>query len=63
MKDYVSELEDTIEQGGGEYLMEREYNEFIKLLRYFVEIQEPKVDTVNVLKTPTTAIGCWTARA
>jgi len=50
MKDYVSELEDTIDRAVEEYLMEREYNEFIKLLRYFVEIQEPKVDTVNVLK-------------
>jgi len=50
MKDYISELEDAIDRAVEEYLMEREYNEFIKLLRYFVEIQEPKVDTVNVLK-------------
>lgn len=52
MKDYVTELEDAIDRAVEEYLMEREYNEFIKLLRYFVEIQEPKVDTVNVLKNP-----------
>lgn len=52
MKDYISELEDTIDRAVEEYLMEREYNEFIKLLRYFVEIQEPKVDTINVLKNP-----------
>jgi len=50
MKDYVLELEDAVDRAVEEYLMEREYNEFIKLLRYFVEIQEPKVDTVNVLK-------------
>jgi putative sporulation protein YtxC len=52
MKDYVVELEEAVDRSVEEYLMEREYNEFIKLLRYFVEIQEPKVDTVNVLKNP-----------
>ncbi len=52
MKDYVTELEDAIDRAVEEYMMEREYNEFIKLLRYFVEIQEPKVDTINVLKNP-----------
>lgn len=52
MKDYISELEDATDQAVEEYLMEREYNEFIKLLRYFVEIQEPKADTVNILKNP-----------
>jgi len=32
-----------------EYMVEKEYNEFIKLLKYFVEIQESKVDEVNIL--------------
>ncbi len=50
MRDYIAELEDAVDRAVEEYLMEREYNEFIKLLRYFVEIQEPKVDTVNILK-------------
>ena len=30
-------------------MVEKEYNEFIKLLKYFVEIQESKVDEVNIL--------------
>lgn len=50
MKDYVTELEEAVDRAVEEYLMEREYNEFIKLLRYFVEIQEPKVDIVNVIR-------------
>ncbi|MBA1334323.1 MAG: hypothetical protein HPY66_2172 [Firmicutes bacterium] len=50
MKEYVTELEEAVDKAVEEYLMEREYNEFIKLLRYFVEIQEPKVSTVNILK-------------
>jgi putative sporulation protein YtxC len=32
------------------YLIENEYNEFIKLLQYFVEIQDPKMDEVHVLQ-------------
>ncbi len=52
MKDYMTELEDATDRAVEEYLMEKEYNEFIKLLRYFVEIQEPKVDTVNIFKNP-----------
>ena len=30
-------------------LIEKEYGEFIRLLRYFVEIQEPKVDEIHVV--------------
>jgi hypothetical protein len=29
--------------------MEREYKEFIRLLRYFVDIQDPKFDTIHVI--------------
>ena len=29
--------------------MEREYNEFIKLLKYFVDIQEPKFENIHVI--------------
>ena len=29
--------------------MDREYKEFIRLLRYFVDIQEPKYDTIHVI--------------
>lgn len=31
-----------------DFLMEKEYQEFIKLLKYFVEMQEPKINQVNV---------------
>jgi putative sporulation protein YtxC len=30
---------------------EREYNEFIRLLRYFVEIQECKIETVHLFQS------------
>ncbi|MFO7153522.1 MAG: putative sporulation protein YtxC [Caldicoprobacter oshimai] len=49
LKDFMKELIETVDKIVEELLVEREYNEFIKLLRYFVEIQEPKVREVHVL--------------
>ena len=30
-------------------MVEKEYNEFIKLLKYFVEMQESKIDEINII--------------
>ncbi|GAB6181152.1 putative sporulation protein YtxC [Desulfotomaculum defluvii] len=49
LKDYINEIKETVDQAVDDYLMEREYREFIQLLKYFVEIQDPKIDLVNVL--------------
>lgn len=49
MKDFIKELNESIDRAVDDLLIEKEYTEFIKLLRYFVEIQEPKVDEVHVL--------------
>lgn len=49
LKFLVKYLDDVILRTVEEYFVEQEYNEFVKILRYFVEIQEPKIDLVNVL--------------
>lgn len=49
LKEYIKELEDVVDKAVDDYLMEKEYKEFIRLLKYFVEIQEPKFDIVHVL--------------
>ena len=49
MKDFTRELEEAVDRAVDDLLIEKEYTEFIKLLRYFVEIQEPKVEEVHVL--------------
>jgi putative sporulation protein YtxC len=49
LKDYINELEEVVDRAVDDYLTEREYKEFIRLLKYFVEIQEPKFDTVHIL--------------
>ncbi|ABO50138.1 conserved hypothetical protein [Desulforamulus reducens MI-1] len=49
LKDYINEIKEAVDQAVDDFLMEREYREFIQLLKYFVEIQDSKVDVVNVL--------------
>lgn len=55
LKDYVAELRDAVDKAVDEYLMEKEYREFIKLLKYFVEVQEPKHEMVHII----TAGNCF----
>ncbi|MBC7766347.1 MAG: putative sporulation protein YtxC [Hyphomonadaceae bacterium] len=50
LKEYFNELEEIIEKAVDDYLMEKEYAEFIYLLKYFVDVQESKCDHVHVLK-------------
>lgn len=49
LKAYIDQLEEAVDKAIDEYLMDKEYREFIKLLRYFVDLQEPKKDLVNVV--------------
>lgn len=41
-------LRRCLDQAVDEFLMEKEYQEFLKLLKYFVQFQEPKVYQVHV---------------
>lgn len=50
LKDYFRELEWAVERAVEEFLIEKEYKEFLKILRYFVDIQEPRIDTVQVIE-------------
>ncbi|MBU3160516.1 putative sporulation protein YtxC [Clostridium frigoris] len=48
-KELNEDLESIVDKVVEEYMVEKEYNEFIKLLKYFVDIQESKVEEVNIL--------------
>lgn len=50
LKDIINELEMAIELSVDDFIIQKEYNEFIDLLRYFVELQEPRIDLVNVVR-------------
>lgn len=49
LKPFCRALEEAARRAANKYLVEKEYLEFIKLLQYFVEMQEPREDTVHVL--------------
>lgn len=49
LKDYCRHLEQVVERAVDDYITEREYREFVNLLRYFVAIQEPRVESIHVL--------------
>lgn len=52
LKDYLAELEEAVDEAVDELLLEREYEEFVELLRHFVETRPPKVDFVHVTRLP-----------
>jgi len=49
MKELVEDFESIIDNVVEKFMVEKEYTEFIKLLKYFVEIQEIKIDEVNIV--------------
>jgi len=52
LRDYVEEVEDAVDRAVDDFLMEREYREFVRLLKYFVDVQEPRMEHVHVLIRP-----------
>jgi len=46
---YLEELRDSVAYAVDEWMMERQYQEFISLLKYFVYIQEAKIPAAHVV--------------
>jgi putative sporulation protein YtxC len=49
MREMKDDLESIIDKVIEKYMVEKEYTEFIKLLKYFVEVQDSKIDEVNII--------------
>jgi len=49
MRKLRKDSEEIIDKVIEMYMIEKEYNEFVRLLKYFVEIQECKIDEVNII--------------
>lgn len=49
LKEFSSSLKEIIDRTVEDFVVEREYSEFIKLLKYFLEIQESKYDLINII--------------
>jgi len=50
LKDYLDDLKFAVERAVDDFIIEKEYNEFIDLLKYFVDLQEPRIGVVHVIK-------------
>lgn len=50
LKDYVQELEEAVDLAVEEFMLEKEHDEFVRLLRYFVEMQEPRLPAAGVCR-------------
>jgi putative sporulation protein YtxC len=48
LPDYQLELKRVVDDAVEHYLTEKEYREFVRLLKYFLEIQQPKIDLVHL---------------
>lgn len=51
LRTYRDELAEVVEYAMDEYLMDRQHQEFIALLKYFVSLQQPKIALVNLIHT------------
>jgi putative sporulation protein YtxC len=49
LQDYWENLEGAVKLAVEDYMREKEYDDFVRLLKYFVDAQEPRVGTVNIL--------------
>ncbi|WP_158306252.1 putative sporulation protein YtxC [Paenibacillus curdlanolyticus] len=49
LQNYWSELRDAAEYAVDEFVMDKQYQEFISLLKYFVDLQEPKLPLVHLV--------------
>jgi len=52
LKDYLDELNLAVEKAVDDFVIQKEYDEFIDLLKYFVDLQEPRISLVHVYKKP-----------
>lgn len=48
LRAWLNFLRKNVDKAVDDFLMEKEYQEFIKLLKYFVTLQEPKINQVHV---------------
>ncbi len=49
LQDFQEELKKAVEVAVESYLMEKEYRELVRMLRYLLELEEPKIDLVHLL--------------
>jgi putative sporulation protein YtxC len=52
LREYLGHLSSAVEQALEEFMLQKEYREFVLLLRHFLNAQEPRLDRVHVVIAP-----------
>lgn len=61
LKEINEELGEIIERVAEDYAVEKEYSEFIKLLKYFVDIQDERYDKIDIVIDRSGAYSIYTS--
>ena len=59
LQDYLTEIRFAVELAVEERKNEKEYNDFVTLLRYFVDTQVPKINEVNIMMDENGLFNMW----
>lgn len=59
MQDFLTDIRFAVDLACEELRNEKEYNEFVKLLRYFVDTQPPMLLEVNIMTTEDSGFILW----
>ncbi|HQA08661.1 MAG TPA: putative sporulation protein YtxC [Syntrophomonadaceae bacterium] len=59
LQDYLTEIRFAVELAMEELKNEKEYNDFVTLLRYFVDTQVPKINEVNIMMDENGVFNMW----
>lgn len=59
LQDYLTEIRFAVELAVEELKNEKEYNDFVTLLRYFVDTQVPKIHEVNIMMDEKGVFNLW----
>ena len=59
LQDYLTEIRFAVELAMEELKNEKEYNDFVTLLRYFVDTQVPKIQEVNIMMDENGVFNMW----
>lgn len=58
LQDYQRDLLELINQSADDLMIEKEYQDFINLLKYFVEIQQPRFPEMHLMNLPEGMVLC-----
>ena len=51
IKEYIEKIDELVDEGVNKYIVEKEYAEFISLLKMYVNSKEPETEEIHLIYT------------